>query len=112
MKVMRDRSELQQVPAVYAMYGGRGRYTAYVGVGQKLKNRAIQHLVRRDSSVTTGTSAVQLNPDHSTELAWWEHPNFIQRHIPEAAEMVAVVVLDPCPGRVYVSVRIPMAQEG
>jgi hypothetical protein len=79
------------------MYGGRGpgRYVAYVGIGKSLKARAIQHLVRRDSSVTTGTSAVQLNPDYVTELAWWEHPDFDQRHVLEAAEMVAFDVLDP-----------------
>jgi len=79
------------------MYGGRGpgRYVAYVGIGQSLKPRAFQHLVRRDSSVTTGTSAVQLNPDYVTESEWWEHPDFTQRHVLEAAEMVAFEVLDP-----------------
>lgn len=46
-------SNLPNTPSVYALYGGRGRgrYVAYVGVANKLKNRIEQHLVRRDSSV-------------------------------------------------------------
>jgi hypothetical protein len=97
MMVLHSVSELPQVPGVYAMYGGkgRGRYVAYIGIGQKLNNRVMQHLVRRDSSVATGTSAVQLNPDYVTEVEWWEHPDFTQRHVLEAAEMVAFDVLDP-----------------
>ena len=97
MRVLHSVSDLPQVPSVYAMYGGkgRGRYVAYVGIGKNLKNRVVQHLVRRDSSVTTGTSAVQLNPDYVTAVEWWEHPDFAQRHVLEAAEMVAFDVLDP-----------------
>ena len=97
MDVLHSVSDLPQVPSVYAMYGGkgRGRYVAYVGIGKSLKNRVVQHLVRRDSSVTTGTSAVQLNPNYVTEVVWWEHPEFDQRHVLEAAEMVAFEVLDP-----------------
>ena len=49
-------ADLPNEPAVYAMYGGSGAglYVAYVGVASKLKQRVTQHLVRRDSSVTTG----------------------------------------------------------
>lgn len=90
-------SELPQVPAVYAMYGGQGRglYVAYVGIAGKLKNRISQHLIRRDSSVATGTSAVALLPDYVTEVHWWEYPDFDQRSVLEAAELVAFDVLDP-----------------
>ncbi len=90
-------SDLPNVPAVYAMYGGRDRglYVAYIGVVSKLKPRVIQHLVKRDSSVATGTSAVMLNPDHVTELEWWEHPDFAERHILEAADLVAFDLFDP-----------------
>ena len=97
MDILHSISDLPQVPCVYAMYGGkgRGRYVAYVGIAKSLRSRAIQHLVRRDSSVTTGTSAVQLNPDYVTELEWWEHADFSERHVLEAAEMVAFDVLDP-----------------
>ena len=90
-------AELPNVPAVYAMYGGQGRrmYAAYVGVAGNLKTRVTQHLVRRDSSVATGTSAVGLNPDFVTEVRYWEHPDFAERHVLEAAELVAFEVLNP-----------------
>ena len=90
-------SELPYTPAVYAMYGGqsRGLYVAYVGVAGQLRSRIEQHLIRRDSSVTTGTSAVQLNPDKVTQLQWWEHPGFADRRTLEAAEMVAFNILEP-----------------
>jgi hypothetical protein len=90
-------SDLPNVPAVYAMYGRqRPRlYVAYVGVADKLKNRILQHPVRRDSSVATGTSAVVLNPDYVTEVWWWEHPEFAERYVLEAAEMAAFEELDP-----------------
>ena len=68
-------SDLPNVQAVYAMHGGRGRpkHIAYFGLGTKLRGRIEQHLVRRDSSVTTGVSVVSLNPDFVTEVRWWEH---------------------------------------
>ena len=79
------------------MYGGRGRrlYVAYVGIADRLKRRVIQHLISRDSSVATGTTAAGLNPDHVTEVRWWEHPDFSERHVLQAAELVAFDVLDP-----------------
>ena len=58
-------SELPTVPAVYALCGGRGHglYVAYVGIAEILRRRIRQHLVTRDSSVTTGASLASLNPD-------------------------------------------------
>lgn len=96
--VVTATADLPSVPAVYAMYGGRGRglYVAYVGVGDNFRRRIEQHLVRRDSSVTTGTSAAMLNPDYVTEARWWEHPDFAERDKLEAAELVAFNVLQPC----------------
>lgn len=90
-------SDLPNTPAVYAMYGGkaRGLHVAYVGIANSLKRRVEQHLVRRDSSVATGTSAVCLNPDYVTEISWWEHPEFAERDVLEAAELVAFDVLEP-----------------
>ena len=97
---MRDFSEiynLPNVPAVYAFYsGGRGpQHVTYVGTAGKLKPRIMQHLIRRDSSVTTGTSAASLNPDYVTNLSWWEHPDFEQTEKLKAAELVAFEVLNP-----------------
>ena len=78
---MRDFSpvyRLPNVPAVYAFYseGRRVSYVAYVGIAGRLKQRILQHLIRQDSSVATGTSAVNLNPDFVSRINWWEHPNF------------------------------------
>lgn len=90
-------SELPNVPAVYALYGGRGRgqQTAYVGVTDKLRQRITQHLVRRDSSVVTGVSVVSLNPGLVTEVRWWIHPTFQDPAHISAAEFVAFDVLEP-----------------
>jgi len=90
-------TDLPNSPAVYAMFGGRGNslYVAYVGIADHLKSRIQQHLVRRDSSVATGTSAVVLNPDYITELKWWEHPEFSERAFLEAAELAAFDVFEP-----------------
>ena len=97
---MRDFSpiyDLPNAPAVYAFYsGGRGpRYVAYVGIAGKLKQRVVQHLIRRDSSVATGVSAVSLNPDQVTRIEWWGHPSFNKTVNLKAAEMVAFDLLQP-----------------
>ena len=96
-QVLSSISQLPDAPAVYAMYAGKGKglYCAYVGVAGKLKQRVLQHLVRRDSSVTTGASAVLLRPEYITEIRWWEHPDFSERHVLEAAELVAFDILEP-----------------
>ncbi|MCD4782602.1 MAG: GIY-YIG nuclease family protein [Candidatus Eremiobacteraeota bacterium] len=84
-------SNVPKYPAVYAMYGGTGRsqYVAYVGIAKNLRQRLEQHLIRRDSSVTTGTSASTLNPDYVTEIRWWTHSRFSDRAALEAAEIIA-----------------------
>ena len=40
-------AQLPNAPAVYAMYGGRGRglYVAYVGIADDLRGRINQHLL-------------------------------------------------------------------
>jgi hypothetical protein len=89
--------ELPDVPALYALYGGRGEdlFGAYVGVTDDLRARIEQHLIRRDSSVATGTSAVSLNPDYVTEVRWWTHPTFLKHVTLEAARLVALDVIEP-----------------
>jgi len=90
-------SQLPNKPAVYALYGGEGRslHVAYVGNADVLKRRISQHLIKRDSSVATGTSAVGLNPDYVTELRWWEDPVFVDQDNRRAAELVATELLEP-----------------
>ena len=97
---MRDYSAIYSLPvnpAVYAFYsGGRGqRYVAYVGIAGQLKRRIGQHLIRRDSSVATGTSAVNLNPDYVDSMSWWEHESFDKTASLKAAEMIAFDILNP-----------------
>jgi hypothetical protein len=90
-------TKLPNVPAVYVLYGGKesNMYAAYVGIADKLRNRIEQHLVRRDSSVATSTSATGLNPDYVTELRWWGHQKFVDRNILEAAELIAFDIFEP-----------------
>jgi hypothetical protein len=97
IKSTQSISEVPNVPAVYAMYGGQGRsaYVAYVGLAGKLRQRLSQHLIWRDSSIVTGISAASLNPDLVTKVQWWEHADFEQRAVLEAAELVAFDVLEP-----------------
>ena len=86
-------SKLPNIPAVYVLYGGKD--PVYVGVSDKLRNRVEQHLVKRDSSVATQTSAACLNPDYVTEVRWWEHTLFASRDQLEAAELVAYGFFEP-----------------
>ena len=97
MKTTATISSLPNTPAVYALMGGHGRnrYVAYVGIAGKLRQRIIQHLVNRDSSVATGTSAACLNPDYVFGIRWWDHRSFRKKTNREAAELVALEVLDP-----------------
>jgi hypothetical protein len=90
-------ADLPNCPALYALYGGAGRhaYVAYVGITDKLKRRVAQHLLTRDSSAATGTSATGINPDYVTEVRWWEHRRFSKLAAREAAELVAFKLLDP-----------------
>jgi len=96
-KTLSNISELPKVPAVYIMRSGRSRgaYVAYVGMAKSLKRRITEHLVKRDSSVTTGTSATALNPDYVTEVCWREYPSFDKTHVLEAAELIAFEVFNP-----------------
>jgi hypothetical protein len=90
-------SSLPNTPAIYALYGGKGQriFVAYIGIADKLRQRISQHLVRRDSSIVTGTSIVSLNPDYVTALKWWEDPDFSKREYLEAAEEIAFKIFDP-----------------
>jgi uncharacterized protein (DUF2236 family) len=90
-------NELPTSAAVYALYGGSGarRYVAYVGIAANLRQRIRKHLIKRNSTVTAATSAVSINPDYVTELAWWASPRFAKKPAMEAAEKVAFKVLDP-----------------
>jgi len=90
-------TDLPNTPAVYLLFGGKkgNKFVAYVGIADKLRQRVTQHLIRRDSSITTGVSIVSLNPDYVTEIQWWEYPDFSDRGFLEAAEEVAFDIFNP-----------------
>lgn len=90
-------TDLPNSPAVYILFGGKkgNKFPTYVGIADKLRSRISQHLIRRDSSITTATSIVSLNPDYITEIQWWEYPDFIERGFLEAAEEVAFEIFNP-----------------
>lgn len=96
VKAITSINELPTGAAVYAMYGGDERPdVAYVGMGEKLRQRIRQHLVLRDSSATTDSGAVRLHPDYVSAVAWWEHASFADALSLAAAELVAFDVLEP-----------------
>lgn len=90
-------AEVPRIPALYAMYGGDvGRtWVAYVGIAGNLNARLVQHFVRRDSSVVTGTSAVGLHIEHVRHVQWWLSDLLVDDNARHAAELIAFQHLDP-----------------
>lgn len=64
-----------------------------MGIGKSVRQRLIQHIVRRNSSVVTRISAVSLDPDKITEVRWALYPEY-NRYLREA-EIIALRVLKP-----------------
>lgn len=89
-------AELPNSPAIYALYAGhsQGTHVVFVSSASKLKPRITQHLDRRENYFSA-TPVVTLNPDYITEVRWWEHPEFDQRPILEAAEQLVAEALKP-----------------
>lgn len=97
MKIIYSIRDLPNEPAIYALYSGhaKGEYVVYVGATKKLRQRVEQHLIKHDSSITTGKSAVKLETQFLSKLKWWEEPRFSSRARLEAAELVASDLLKP-----------------
>lgn len=87
-------SSIPKEAGIYAMYNRNGD-VAYVGHSTNLRNRIVQHMVRRDSSVATGVSATVLNPEKVARICWWLKQEFSDQAYLEAAEVVAFEVLNP-----------------
>ena len=88
---------LPQFPGIYGFKGpndNQGDYS-YIGLSNKLRERVSQHLLKRDSSVATGASAISLNPDKIAECHWWIHETFGEREYLEAAELIAFEIFNP-----------------
>ena len=81
-------------PGVYAMYD-KAKKVAYVGRSKNLRERIQQHIIKRDSSVSTGVSATVLNPDKISHIKWWTHEDFSNDDCLKAAEQIAFVILKP-----------------
>ena len=97
---MRDFTPVREIPAspgVYCLlgYAVRGAYAAYVGIGGNLRNRVSQHLEYRNSSVTTGVSAVSLDAVQVCGCRWWTDASLENSVRRNALELVAFDVLDP-----------------
>jgi hypothetical protein len=88
-------AEVPNRPGIYALYGGNENEAAYVGQAGKLRERLTQHLIRRDSSVTTGASVASLNPDLVRLVTWWTDERFDGPAVLDAAELVAFKILNP-----------------
>lgn len=87
-------------PGIYAMYDHANK-VVYVGISTNLRKRIGQHIIRRNSSVTTTESATVLNPDKVSHICWWLHPKFFKANGKanednlKAAEFIAAKVLNP-----------------
>jgi len=93
-------TNLPQDPGIYGLKSptdGEGSYS-YVGLSKEIKNRVREHLLRRDSSVTTGASATSLNPDKIEKCHYWTHKKFFEKEYLEAAELIAFKILNPILG--------------
>lgn len=90
---------IRQAPktaGIYAMYERNGdSNAAYVGISSNLRNRLRQHMIRRDSSITTSVSAVRLEPDFIEKICWWTDDEFEDKQILRGVELVAFDVLKP-----------------
>lgn len=78
---MKRTDSLRDLPkgsAIYALStsSGRNRSVSYVGETNSLQHRIKEHIVKKNSSVTTGQSAVQLNTEFISEVFWWEDASF------------------------------------
>jgi hypothetical protein len=90
-------SEIPKWEGIYAFFEGDPAKVscAYVGETGNLNSRIKQHLVLRNSSVTTGRSVVCLRPEQIRYVQWWDRENFADKTTRLAAELVAFDVLDP-----------------
>lgn len=97
MQITKEHFKLSRIPkdpGIYALYDHSGG-TAYVGISNNIRERINQHFIKKDSSITTGVSAVVLNTDKIAKVVWWLHDAFAEKAAREAAELVASEVFNP-----------------
>ena len=62
---------------------------SYNGLSNKLRESVSQHLLKSDSSIATGASAISLNLENIAECHWRIHESFGIRVYLAAAELIA-----------------------
>ena len=97
---MRSFDEIKHLPQFSGISGFKSPNNiqdnySYIGLSNKLRESVSQHLLKRDSSVATGASAISLNPDKIAECHWWIHESFGTREYLEAAELIAFERFNP-----------------
>lgn len=86
-------NELCNVPAIYLMQDKKD--VVYIGESGELKKRINQHLIRKDSSITTGASAVCLKTEYLKNIKWFESDVFNDETQRKAAEIIAFNYFNP-----------------
>ena len=97
---MRSFEEIKNIPSFPGIYAFKGAYDrreeySYVGMTNNLKERVSQHLIKKDSSIVTGSSTISLNPDKICECHWWIHKKFEDKRLRSIAEQIAFDLLKP-----------------
>ena len=75
---MRSFDEVKHLPQLPVINGFKRPNNiqdnySYIGLSNKLRESVSQHLLKSDSSVATGASAISLNPENIAECHWRIH---------------------------------------
>ena len=78
---MRSFDEIKHPPQFPGIYGFKRPNNiqdnySYNGLSNKLRESLSQHLLKSDSSVATGASAISLNPENIAEYHWRINESF------------------------------------
>jgi hypothetical protein len=89
--------QLPLQPAVYVLHGVGASLDdppVFVGMAENLRRRATEQLVIEQGRLAP-SSSLAMRAGWLSQLRWWEHPSFEDRHVLRAAELVASEHLDP-----------------
>jgi hypothetical protein len=82
---------------VYVLYGvdDAELVTVFVGIADDLRTRVVEQLVVRDTIGAHTDHRLPIDATYLDQLWWWEHPDFSDRDLLRAAELVASNRLQP-----------------
>ena len=91
---MRSFDEVKHLPQLPGINGFKRPNNiqdnySYIGLSNKLRESVSQHLLKRDSSIATGSSDISLNQENIAEYHWRINESFGIREYWEAAELIA-----------------------